>query len=55
MARTITRSAAMSERIVIRGTPDDVENLTKAARSQGKDKSAFLRDLLIRSGIFTAV
>lgn len=54
MARTIARSAPMTERIVLRGTPDDVYNLNKAAQRCGLDKSAFLRSLLVREGIITA-
>lgn len=51
MARTISRKSAMTERIVFRGTQEDVANIKLAAQEQGKDCSAFIRSLLIKEKI----
>ena len=51
MGRTISRKSKMTERIVLRATVEDVVNLKLAAQQQGKDPSAFLRDILIKEKV----
>ena len=51
MGRTISRKSKMDQRIVLRATVEDVANLKIAAQEQGKDPSAFLRDILIREKV----
>ena len=54
MARTNSRSVKMTERIVLRATPQDKVNIKKAAQAKGVDPSVFLRTLLIDENIITA-
>ena len=54
MARTNSRSVKMTEKIVLRATPQDKVNLRKAAQKRGVDPSVLLRTLLIKENIITA-
>ena len=51
MARTISRKSKMNERIVIRGTEEDMANIKLAAQEKGMDCSTLIRQLLIKERI----
>ncbi len=51
MARYNTRSAKMTEKIVIRGHHEDMARIKLCAMNQGMDMSGFIRQLLIKEKI----
>ena len=51
MSRTIARKSKMNQRIVIRGTDEDIANIKLAAQELGMDCSALIRQLLIKEKI----
>ena len=53
MARIKSRSVKMTEKFVMRATPDDIINIRKSAQSKGLDPSALVRGLLIAANIIT--
>lgn len=54
MPKLIARSAPMTEKIVVRGTTKDKENLVAKAKSKGMDVACYLRQLLIADGAINA-
>lgn len=54
MPKQIARSAPMTEKIVVRGTTKDKENLVSKAKSRGMDVACYLRQLLIADGAINA-
>ena len=55
MARYNTRSAKMTEKIVIRGHLEDVAKIKLCAMNQGMDMSGFIRQLLIKERVIDVI
>ena len=53
MARTISRSAKLTDVIYLRCTPEDKARLKMAAQEKGMDISTLLRQLLIKDRLIT--
>ena len=55
MSRTIARKARMDKTVVLRCHEEDAANIKLAAMNEGIDCSAFLRRLLVKSGVINSL